>query len=96
MLYRSSASRVSSPGEGRRDVGLGHIDRRGVKYVAMNDDELKRLLEANATEMRRHVEESAAETRRHVDVRFEHLESRLEDIVADLQVRVDRLEGSTH
>lgn len=51
----------------------------------MTDDELKRLLEANATEM--------------LDRRVRTLEEgyrSLEEIVSDLQARVDRLEGSTH
>ncbi|MEA2465835.1 MAG: hypothetical protein QOJ98_3582 [Acidobacteriota bacterium] len=115
----------------------------------MTDDELKRLLEANAAETRRHFDvateriehrfEALAETVLHVDqkidrtaedirdemrrgfaetqamIRFSHVEldqrvrsletshraiettqRSLEETVADLQVRLERLESTTH
>ena len=54
---------------------------------AVDEDDLKRLLEANSMESRRHfdaaagrVEASAAETRRHFDVTAERLENKSRSI----------------
>lgn len=126
------------------------VTRAGSKISAMNENDLKRLLDANAAETRAHFEKkldsSVAEMRRHFDVTAERLENKfqiiaetaaqfddkfdrkiddleermergfvetqamikfshaeldrrvraLESGLADLQARVDRLEGSTH
>lgn len=67
---------------------------------AVDEDDLKRLLEANSMETRRHfdaavgrVEASAAETRRHFDVTAERLENKIQliaETVSELDQKFDR------
>jgi hypothetical protein len=61
----------------------------------MTDDELKQLLDSNATETRRHFDSKTAEVRRHFDVSFERMEKRFDALAEVVQLGHERQERTT-
>lgn len=61
---------------------------QGDKIWAMDENELKRLLDANAVETRHHFDDVAATMRRHFEVAAEGLENKIQ-LVAEAVARVD-------
>lgn len=66
----------------------------------MTDDELRRLFEASTVENRRYFDEAVGKfSHAELDRRFRALEDShrtVEQTLADVQARLDRLESSTH
>jgi len=73
--------------------------RQDIQLVAESVMFLRERLDQTATNLDQKIERTAAETQ--AMIKFSHVEidrrmRSLEDAVADLQARVERLEGSTH
>lgn len=68
------------------------VTRAGSKISAMDENDLKRLLDANAAETRAHFEKkldsSVAEMRSHFDVTAERLENKFQ-IIAETAAQFD-------
>jgi len=78
---------------------LTEATRKDIQLVAESVLHLSEKLDRTATSLDEKIDRTAAETQ--AMIKFSHAEidrrmRSLEDAVADLQARVERLEGSTH